>query len=79
MKKLVFAAVLTVTCFLAHAAEIPASVGPKPNRILPEAAIRMVLETQTAAWNRGDLRAFMDGYWNSPDLIFYSGTSMTKG
>ncbi len=41
--------------------------------------VRAVLDTQVAAWNRGDIEAFMEGYWRSPDLTFVSGTSVTKG
>src|SRR5262249_25102417 len=36
-------------------------------------AVIKVLTDQEAAWNRGDLRGFMEGYWNSPELSFYSG------
>src|SRR2546423_1599409 len=42
------------------------------------AAIK-VLTDQEAGWNRGDLRGFMDGYWNSPDLSFYSGRDKRQG
>lgn len=35
-----------------------------------EAAIRAVLTAQQAAWNRGDIRAFMQGYENSPQTTF---------
>ncbi|HTW59241.1 MAG TPA: nuclear transport factor 2 family protein [Terriglobales bacterium] len=38
-----------------------------------EPAIEQVLRTQQDAWNRHDLDAFMAGYWNSPDLTFFSG------
>lgn len=41
--------------------------------------IRKVLETQTKAWNDGDIDGFMKGYWNSPDLIFVSGDNVTRG
>ena len=34
------------------------------------AAIRQVLTTQTAAWNRGDIPGFMQGYWHSDSLVF---------
>lgn len=37
-----------------------------------ETAIKAVLNNQVAAWNRGDLDAFMDGYWRDDDLIFTS-------
>lgn len=38
-----------------------------------------VLEAQRTAWNRGDLNTFMDSYWKSPDLTFFSGDTITKG
>lgn len=41
--------------------------------------IRQVLDAQTRAWNNGDIEGFMRGYWNSPDLVFASGDSITKG
>ena len=42
-------------------------------------AITDLLEAQDAAWNRGDIDAFMDGYWKSPDLRFASGGTVTRG
>jgi uncharacterized protein (TIGR02246 family) len=42
-------------------------------------AIRAVLDAQTAAWNRGDIEGFMDGYARSPDIVFLSGDSLTHG
>src|ERR1700689_1497666 len=42
-------------------------------------AIRKVIEDQQAAWNRQDLEAFMAGYWNSPQLTFFSGAQEAKG
>jgi len=44
-----------------------------------QAAVRAVLDAQVQAWNRGDLEGFMAGYWNSPDLVFQSGASVTRG
>ena len=43
------------------------------------AAIRKVIEEQQAAWNRQDLEGFMDGYWKSPELTFFSGAHESKG
>lgn len=43
------------------------------------AAIRAVLDAQVAAWNRGDIEGFMDGYARSPDIVFISGDSLTHG
>jgi uncharacterized protein (TIGR02246 family) len=43
------------------------------------AAVEQVLRTQQAAWNRGDLEAFMAGYWNSEKLTFFSGVNERAG
>ena len=45
----------------------------------PAKTPRAVLDAQVEAWNRGDLEAFMAGYWRSPDLVFCSGATVTKG
>ncbi|MFL5340474.1 MAG: YybH family protein [Gemmataceae bacterium] len=42
-------------------------------------AVVKLLEAQAVAWNKGDLKGFMDGYWNSPELTFYSGGSIQHG
>ncbi len=44
----------------------------------PEQAIRQVLDDQVAAWNRGDIRGYMDGYDKSDATTFVSAT-VTKG
>jgi ketosteroid isomerase-like protein len=44
-----------------------------------EAAIRAVLDAQAAAWNRGDIEGYMDGYDRSPDIAFASGNRVTRG
>jgi beta-aspartyl-peptidase (threonine type) len=41
--------------------------------------IRDVLDDQVKAWNKRDLPGFMEGYWKSPDLSFYSGGKKTRG
>jgi uncharacterized protein (TIGR02246 family) len=35
-----------------------------------EQAIKALLDEQTKAWNKGDLEAFMKGYWESDSLLF---------
>lgn len=44
-----------------------------------DTAIRAVLATQQAAWNRGDLTGYMDGYTHSNDLVFTSGSKIRRG
>jgi ketosteroid isomerase-like protein len=44
-----------------------------------EAQIRSVLDMQSAAWNRGDIDAFMEGYWKSPEIEFVGASGITRG
>jgi len=44
-----------------------------------KAAVEQVLNMQQAAWNRHDLAAFMTGYWNSPELTFFSSAKENHG
>ncbi len=50
------------------------SAGNKKGNLL-----RQVLAQQTAAWNRGDLPGFMDGYWKSDSLMFIGKNGITYG
>jgi beta-aspartyl-peptidase (threonine type) len=54
----------------AHAARLEAS---------DRAAITAVLDRQIAAWNRGDLVGYMDGYARTPALVFTSGGDIRRG
>jgi len=49
------------------------------NRDADTAAIRGVLNAQVEAWNRGDVDAFLDGYWRSPDVTFSGTSGVTRG
>lgn len=44
-----------------------------------DAAIRGVLAAQVAAWNRGDLAGYMDGYAKTDALLFTSGGKVRRG
>ena len=43
------------------------------------AAIRAVLDAQAAAWNRGDVEGYMDGYERADTTTFISGDTVTRG
>ncbi|HEX4664984.1 MAG TPA: nuclear transport factor 2 family protein [Chthoniobacterales bacterium] len=52
--------------------------------IPPAGAIKLdpiaaILDAQAAAWNRGEIDAFMAGYARSPDTTFVSGDEVTRG
>ena len=57
----------------------PAADGPaaEPDA---KAALVAVLRAQQAAWNAGDVEAFMQrGYWDSERMTFLSGGTWTRG
>lgn len=67
MKKLCFSCfLLLASCFLrVHAQD--------------RQAILKVLHTQQLAWNRGDVDAFMQGYWHSDSLVFVGKSAPAYG
>lgn len=60
------------------AAALPLAAGAQ-TLPAPRAAIAQVLATQTAAWNRGDIPGFMQGYWQSDSLVFIGKRGLTYG
>ena len=44
-----------------------------------EQAIRSLMDRQSAAWNRGDVEAFMNGYWENDSLMFIGKSGVTYG
>ncbi len=44
-----------------------------------EREIRRLLDAQVQDWNRGELEGFMEGYWNSSELTFFSGANAVSG
>src|SRR5574339_656657 len=46
---------------------------------IDETEIRNLLARQTVAWNRGDVDAFMVGYWENDSLMFVGSSGITYG
>lgn len=44
-----------------------------------KAEIRNVLARQMDAWNKGDIRGYMEGYWKSDSLLFTSRGNVQRG
>ncbi|MBL7828556.1 MAG: nuclear transport factor 2 family protein [Saprospiraceae bacterium] len=63
---------LTLICWLASTADADA-------QSKDERAIRSIMLEQENAWNRGDLAAFMEGYWKSDSLRFIGSKGLTYG
>jgi uncharacterized protein (TIGR02246 family) len=43
------------------------------------AAITKILDAQQKAWNEGNVDAFLDGYWRSPELTFSGSSGIARG
>ena len=66
---IIFIILLTLPCMAQTAAQ----------KTEIEIEILEVMTKQSAAWNRGDVAGFMQGYWNSDKLVFASGDQVTRG
>lgn len=71
--------VLTVTMTLLGWAALSSKEPRRAEAVVAKQAVQQVLDSQAAAWNKGDLEGFMAGYWKSPDLTFFSGKDRTRG
>jgi ketosteroid isomerase-like protein len=70
-------AVLLVSVFAFSAARVCAD--ESKDRESDRRAIHGVLVAQQDAWNRGDVDAFMAGYWRSPELSFSGSSGISRG
>ncbi|GAA4023259.1 nuclear transport factor 2 family protein [Hymenobacter glaciei] len=69
---------LSLLACLAGTGTAAAQSGSKTD-LAARKAIVQVLTTQTAAWNRGDIPGFMEGYWKSDSLVFIGKKGPTYG
>jgi ketosteroid isomerase-like protein len=44
-----------------------------------ETAIRQIMANQADAWNKGNVDAFMKGYWNNDSLVFIGKSGPSYG
>ena len=72
MKKITFT-ILIVLCFIGSVA-----AQSEKQKIAIRAEITKVMTDQAAAWNKGDVEGFMQGYWRSEKLTFVSA-EVTRG
>ena len=65
---------------LASLRAVPAGFGPGADaRESDRAAISKILKEQQSAWNRGEVDAFLEGYWHSPELTFSGSGGIARG
>ncbi len=76
MMRKTLSAVLSLSLLpLLAAAQVPSK--SRESRTI--ASIRAVLDAQSAAWNRGDVEGYMNGYARSTNTIMVSGDNVTRG
>src|SRR5438270_14058282 len=71
-RSLCFAAICLLVAILGSA-----SISAQSDNTVSE--IQNVLRAQQEAWNRGDIDAFMNGYWRSDKTVFVSGDDVERG
>lgn len=69
--------ILSITFLFLTAVSISAQTPRDVEKI--ENDILEVMMFQAAAWNRGDIPGFMDGYLKTDKLVFVSGDTVTRG
>ncbi len=73
-----FAVVVMLTMAAAVMGRQAAGTKPQAER-KDVTAVRAVIEAQQAAWNRGDVVGYMEGYAKEDATTFVSGESVTRG
>jgi uncharacterized protein (TIGR02246 family) len=69
----------SLLCLLFLVAQVSAPARPSSERVADREAIGAVLRAQQSAWNRGDVGAFLEGYWHSPELTFSGSSGVARG
>jgi ketosteroid isomerase-like protein len=64
---------------LASVVHAPKSNAASEERASDRAAITKILEAQQNNWNQGNVDAFLEGYWHSPDLTFSGSSGIARG
>lgn len=79
MKRYLFNLIAAVLVLAALVVASPATQEKSSYDIKAADAIKAVLDAQAAAWNRGDIEGYMDGYDRSPNTEFVGGDSISRG
>jgi beta-aspartyl-peptidase (threonine type) len=81
---LLSAFLMAVSGHIAFTQQPQPSASPQQEEAQPfqaqvQEGVKHTLVSQIEAWNHGNLEGFMQGYWRSPELEFYSSDGITKG
>lgn len=75
MKNVLAALLLITASAVAGSAQKTSAIA----EVRAKEAITTLMDSQTKAWNAGDLEGFMAGYWKSPKMTFVSGDNVARG
>lgn len=65
--------------FFAFALQVSALRAAAEDQLNDRVAITKILDAQQTNWNEGNVDAFLEGYWHSPDLTFSGTGGITRG
>ena len=72
----ILAVLLGFFASLVHAPKLSAAFEERES---DRAAITKILDGQQNNWNQGNVDAFLEGYWHSPDLTFSGSGGIARG
>ena len=67
---------IIISLVLFFSSSVFAQVALKPKA---EKALSEIMKAQEFYWNKGDIEAFMEGYWNNTELVFVGKNGPTYG
>jgi beta-aspartyl-peptidase (threonine type) len=74
-----FLTILATMILLAAPAAAARQTHPSHKHGEDRSGITAVLKKQQDAWNQGDVEAFLQGYWRSPELTFSGSGGIARG
>ena len=66
--------IISLVLFFSRSVFAQVTLKPKAEKALSE-----IMKAQEFYWNKGDIEAFMEGYWNNTELVFVGKNGPTYG
>ena len=66
--------IISLVLFFSSSVFGQVALNPKAEKALSE-----IMKAQEFYWNKGDIEAFMEGYWNNTELVFVGKNGPTYG
>ena len=77
--KLKTCSILLIIIGLAALQDHAGAQSPADPHAKDRAVITQLITNQQDSWNKGDIDAFVEPYWHSPDLTFSGATGVSRG